>query len=223
MSQSTLMTNFIGRWVSKWFQIPSGWVNLAPWWRIPDIWIKNVGEKMGYSFSQHILMYKQSLGTLRCWCEAVIWITGVTNGWKEAFNQLFHGFGFFFSCVLIQECLCSQFPHLSVGFWVEDPSWQTGPRQDFPLYHQKIWWVQRALKDQFSAPQEPPQWTLKTQTVPVILARYRVWIHRCKPQMHSAFLLCWPHLKHFFCKICTKKLAVFMASQSKCLETLNYF
>lgn len=53
---------------------------------------------MGYSFSQHILMYKQSLGTLRCWCEAVIWITGVTNGWKEAFNQLFHGFGFFFLC-----------------------------------------------------------------------------------------------------------------------------
>lgn len=39
---------------------------------------------------------------------------------------------------------------------------------------EQLWWVQAALKYKFSGPQQPPQWALKNETVPVIPERYSV-------------------------------------------------
>lgn len=86
---------------------------------------------------------------------------------------------------------------------------------------EQLQWLQRALKHQLSGPQKPPQWTLKNKTVPVILKRYRVWIHKCRLQVHSAFLLCWPYLRYFY-KICIHGFSIQMLGNIKLFLTPEF-
>lgn len=151
-----------------------------------------------------------------------IWITGIMgeNKLLIRFSIGLRVFSMMICYVLIQECLSSQFPHLSVGFWMEDPSWQI--RLSFVTRRtEQLWWVQRALKYQFSGPQKPPQWTLKKSNWLFLKDREYEFTDA---NLKCIQLFCFVGLTlSIFCKRCTKKLAAFMAYQSKCLETLNYF